>query len=519
MKPTVVATTMAKRGFFAPALPHRLARQLTSMRTWGFGLAGELRQAAARSPKSVAVVDDDRRLTYAELVAESDAVTSVLSARGIGPGDRIGLLARNHVGTVSAILGANALGADLVLLNTGLGGDALAHLVTEQDLQLLVHDDEFASLVGDLGVGRLSEGDLAAQVRLLGPVPGPPPPVEAGRTVILTSGTTGMPRAATRRTPGGLGPMVSMLDRIPLNNRDRVLVSAPLFHTWGYAALQLGLGVRATLVLQRRFDPVAAHTALVRYRCHAMFAVPILIERMLAAADAGDLPRPPELRVVAVSGSSLSTGFAPRFMDRYGEVLYSLYGSTEASWICIADPRQLRRDPATAGTPPLGTRVEILDADLAPVRDGVTGRIFVGNDLVFEGYSDGGGVTSHEGMIATGDLGHRAGGLFYVDGRGDDMVVSGGENVHPAAVQRIIEESPEVREVCVTGVPDAEFGQRLAAFVVLEEEASLSGDDVRALVRSRLARHAVPRDVHFVEALPRNAAGKVLARELVVPDA
>jgi acyl-CoA synthetase (AMP-forming)/AMP-acid ligase II len=226
-------------------------------------------------------------------------------------------------------------------------------------------------------------------------------------------------------------------------------------------------------------------------------------------------PVPTPLRVVAVSGSALPGGLATRFMDAYGDVLYNLYGSTEASWVSIATPEELRHAPNTAGRPPHGTRVSIVSQAGAPMPPGHTGRILVGNEMLFEGYTNGTSGARQDGLLATGDLGHvDQDGLLYVDGREDDMIVSGGENVFPSEVEDLLAGLPQVREVAVVGVPDAEFGQRLVAWIALYPGEVLDADAVREYVRRNLARFAVPRDVRFVRALPRNATGKVVPRDL-----
>ena len=515
--PARIIATMAKRGMLAPALPHRQFAQLHALRVWGVGVAGELRQSAGRSPRSIAVVDEERGdVSFAELLDGANRVTAWLGSVGEDADGAVGLLARNHVGLIECIVGVNQLGADVVLGNTGLGAEQLAAVVAEQGLTRLIHDDEFAPLVAEarLDVPTTSESELRAALSSLGAVPNPSPPARAGRTIILTSGTTGAPKGAARRTPGGLSPLVSIIDRIPLQAGERILISAPLFHTWGYAALQLALGLHSTVVLQRRFDPARVRAALESDEVDVLFAVPVMLQRVMELPETPRARRTARLRVVATSGSAYPSGFTTRFMDAYGDVLYNLYGSTEASWISIATPSDLRRHPDTAGTPPLGTRAEILDDALRPVGPGDTGRIFVGNEMVFEGYTNGDNKQFHEGMVSTGDLGHVDDDLWFVDGREDDMVISGGENVFPSSVEAVLVQVDGVREVSVVGVPDPDYGQRLVAFLCLDEGASLTDQEVKDLVRAKVARHAVPREVHFLDELPRNATGKVLAREL-----
>ena len=513
-----VLTTMARRGLLRPGGPLKVKRQLGALRTWGYGLAGELRSAASRDPRKVAVVDDRGQYTYEQLLDRSTRLARSLAGTfGVMPGERVGLLCRNHAGIIEGLVAAAMLGADPVLINTGLSGPQLGIVAEEQRLRVLIHDTEFAELVVAVprGVERLDESRVDELIAVA-PAEGElrPPPRDS-RTIVLTSGTTGSPKGARRRTPSDFGPLMAIISRIPLRAGDRVCIAAPIFHTWGYAALQMCFGLRATMVLQRRFDPGPTLQAIHAYECTALFAVPVMLQRLLDVP-----PTPTPLRVVAVSGSALPGGLATRFMDAYGDILYNLYGSTEASWVSIATPADLRRAPTTAGRPPRRTRVAIVDRNGRPVPRGEVGRLFVGNDMLFEGYTSGAGRETLDGLLDTGDLGHlNANGLLFVDGRQDDMIISGGENVFPSEVEELLAGLPQVREVAVVGVPDREYGQRLAAYLVLHPGEWLDSEAVREYVRRYRARFCVPRYVVFLTALPRNATGKVVPRLLppVVP--
>ncbi|WP_203917103.1 AMP-binding protein [Rugosimonospora africana] len=518
--------TLARRGLLAPGSPAKVLRQLAELRRWGFGLGGELRSAAARDPDGIAIIDDRKlpgapgestgpqpgRLTYGELLSRAERLATALhGACGVQPTDKIGLLCRNHGGLIEGMVAASLLGADAVLVNTGLSPAQLAVVAEEQRLRILIHDSEFTEHAVALPrkVERLDETGVE-EVMATAPPGGIRRPQREGRLIVLTSGTTGAPKGARRRTPGGFAPLASIISRIPLNARSRMLIAAPVFHTWGLAALQMGLALRATIVLQRRFDPAEALAGAIEHDCTSLFAVPVMLQRLLEVP-----PRPTPLKVVAVSGSALPGGLATRFMDVHGDVLYNLYGSTEASWASIATPQDLRKDSNTAGRPPHGTRIAIVSQAGREMAPGQTGRIFVANDMVFEGYTNGAGRETLDGLLATGDLGHvDSDGLLFVDGREDDMIVSGGENVFPSEVENVLAALPQVREVAVVGVPDSEFGQRLAAWIALQPGEILDPTAVREYVRRHLARFAVPRDVRFVRALPRNATGKVVPRDL-----
>jgi acyl-CoA synthetase (AMP-forming)/AMP-acid ligase II len=508
-----VGKTLMRRGLLGPGRPDRVLDQLKILRRWGFTLAAELRAAEARDPHKAAVIDEHRgAVTYRMLLRRAQRLAVGLAGRyGIKEGHRVGLLCRNHAGFIEAMAACSILGADVVLVNTALSAPQLAAVAEEQKMRLLLHDREFAPLAARAGCERIDESIVDAMIAHTPPQRGFTCST-AGRMIVLTSGTTGAPKGARRPTPQGFGPLTSIIDRIPLRVGDHIHIAAPIFHTWGYAALQLGFALRATIVLQRRFEPAGSVELVDRHRCRAVFAVPVMIQRLLESRLV-PAHRP---SIVAVSGSALPGGLATAFMDRWGDCLYNLYGSTEASWASIATPGDLRRDPGTAGRPPHGTRVMILDPQGKPVRRGEVGQIFVGNEMLFDGYTGGpNGRDLRDGLLGTGDLGHiDSGGLVYVDGRADDMVISGGENVFPRPVEDLLARLPQVREVAVVGVPDVEFGQRLAAFLVLHPGHPLDADEVREYVRHYLARFSVPRDVYFLAELPRTATGKVIARLL-----
>jgi fatty-acyl-CoA synthase len=295
-----------------------------------------------------------------------------------------------------------------------------------------------------------------------------------------------------------------------LKTRETTVVAAPLFHAWGFAHLSLGLLLSSTLVLRRRFDAAAVLDDIVRADATALAVVPVMLQRLLEVEGS----TPASLRVVATSGSALPGELSTRFMDRFGDVLYNLYGSTEVAWATIATPEDLRAAPGTAGTPPRGTVLRLYDDDGAEVPTGEVGRIFVGNDMLFEGYTGGDDKERRDGLMATGDVGHLDDdGRLFVDGRDDDMIVSGGENVFPREVEDVIVGLSGVREAVVVGADDEKFGQRLVAYVV----GDVSADNVTSAVKSQLGGFKVPRQVVLLDELPRNATGKVVKAELPAP--
>ena len=542
MEGRYAATLLQARGpGIATIPPHRLIRVLRDLEAYGpVGAAVTL--AAAGQGGRVAIRDERGDLTFADLDAQVNALANALHAsrpRGFRAGDGLGILARNHRGLYVAILAGAKLGARTLLLNTDFSGPQLADVCRRENVAVLVHDEEFREVAAtyDPPLGRvlawsdnlsdnLSDNppDNPAETTLDAIVAGgrtgsPPRPAGKQRIVLLTSGTTGTPKGAPRDMKLSLAIPGGYLSKIPLRSGRTVLLAAPGFHAWGLLSSMLALGLGNTLVMHRKFDPTVVLDELESYRCDALVTVPVLLSRLLKDPDTIRGRDLSALRVVAVSGSALAPDLAARASDLLGDVLYNLYGSTEVAFATIATPADLRAAPGTVGRPPYGTVVKLLDADGAEVPRGQSGRIFVGSTIQFEGYTGGGSKQVVDGLMSTGDLGHVDGhGRLFVDGRDDDMIVSGGENVFPREVEELLVTHDGVTEAAVIGVDDAEFGKRLRAYVVREPGGGgLDEEAVKAYVRENLARYKVPREVVFLDALPRNPAGKVVRRELPEP--
>ncbi len=391
----------------------------------------------------------------------------------------------------------------------------------------LIYDEEFADLVKDAGRRRLRfvgwhdsdevEDQPLEELAASGQVSRPPRPPRTGRVTILTSGTTGTPKGASRSsTPLTLDPPAALLERIPLHEGQLVRIAAPLFHAWGFANFALGMGLGSTFVLRRKFDPEQCLADIAEHRCEVLVVVPVMLQRILALDDhERERYDTSSLRCVCASGSALPGKLSDEWMDAFGENLYNMYGTTEVAAATLARPRDLRAAPGTGGKPTRGSIVRIYDDEGRPLPQGETGRIFVGNAMLFEGYTGGGGKDQLDGLMATGDVGYfDPAGRLFVRGRDDEMIVSGGENVFPKEVEDVLAKHTAVAEAACLGVEDEQFGQRLRAFVVLASGKKASEDDLKGWVKENLARYKVPREVVFLDSLPRNPTGKVLKREL-----
>jgi fatty-acyl-CoA synthase len=289
-----------------------------------------------------------------------------------------------------------------------------------------------------------------------------------------------------------------------------------MFHALGFMQAIVGVGLGSTLVVRRRFDPETTLDSLEEHKATAMVVVPVMLARIVDVGEDEIKQRDTSaLRIIFVSGSALGADLAKRAMNAFGPVVYNLYGSTEIAYATIATPEDLKDEPGTAGKVVRGSIVKLFDEDGKEVPAGESGRIFVGNFSQFEGYTGGGNKDMLQGLMASGDVGHfDSEGRLFVDGRDDEMIVSGGENVFPAEVEELLGSHQDITEAAAIGVDDEKFGQRLKAFVVLREGARLSEDDVKGYVKENLANYKVPREIVFLDELPRNPTGKVLKREL-----
>ncbi|MHB8659470.1 MAG: AMP-binding protein [Solirubrobacteraceae bacterium] len=522
---------LMRAGMLAPMRPDKVARIAFTGAQWKASLATAVMIGAIRHPERTMIIDELGTLTYREVDRRSSALANGLRAEGLEEGDRVGLMCRDHRGFVEGAVAVSKLGADVLLLNTSFAARQLTEVCDREDAVALIYDQEFTELTEEAARERkrfvVWHEDDSEQEQTLGQLieqghaSTPEPPGRTGHVTILTSGTTGTPKGASRTSaPPTLDPAASLLDRIPFRQGQTVRIGAPLFHAWGFSNFALGMALGSTFVLRRRFDPEQCLADVDEHRCDVLVVVPVMLQRILGLDDETrgryDIR---SLRAVCASGSALSGELANKWMDEFGENLYNMYGSTEVSAATLATPKDMRHAPGTAGKPARGSIVRLYDEHNQPVQQGETGRIFVGNSMLFEGYTGGGSKDQIDGLMATGDVGRfdKAGRLF-VEGRDDEMIVSGGENVFPKEVEEVLAEHRAVAEAAAIGVEDEKFGQRLKAFVVVAGGQDASEEELKAHVKSNLARYKVPREIIFLDELPRTSTGKVLKRELAERD-
>ncbi len=525
-----IVSTMSRARLLAPMRPDKYMRIAAAMRRENMGITSGFAAAAQRCPDRPGLVDELGTLTWREIDQRADALAAALQALPDGQPHVLGVMARNHRGFVEALIAANRIGADVLLLNTSFAGPALAEVVQREGADAVIYDEEFTDTVDR------ALADMPDATRIVAWTDGPQEcltvekmiaehsgreprrPSTKNKVILLTSGTTGTPKGAKHSggADGGPGILKAILDRTPWRAEEPVVVAAPMFHAWGFSQLVFAASLACTVVTRRKFDPEATLELIDRHHATGLCVVPVMFDRIMELPDeVRNSYSGRSLRFAAASGSRMRPDVVIKFMDQFGDVIYNNYNATEAGMIATATPQDLRAAPDTAGTPAGGTEIRILDEDFKEVPTGEVGSIYVRNSSQFDGYTSGKTKNFHEGFMSSGDVGYLddAGRLFVV-GRDDEMIVSGGENVYPIEVEKTLAAHPDVAEASVIGVDDEQFGQRLAAFVVLNADASATPDVLKQHVRENLANYKVPRELTILDEMPRGSTGKIARSEL-----
>lgn len=527
-----LVSTLSRAGMIAPMRPDRYFKMAAAMRREGMGMTVGFASAAQRCPDRPGLIDELGTLTWRELDDRINAFGAALQHLPAGQPKVVGIMCRNHRGFVEAVVATNRIGSDVVLLNTSFAGPALAEVVNREGVDAVVYDEEFTptvdrALADSPDASRIvawTDGQHELTVeKLIAEYAGQRPQRSGrkGRMILLTSGTTGTPKGANQ-TGGnaGIGTLKAILDRTPWRAEEKIVIVAPMFHAWGFSQLIFAASMACTVITRRKFDPEATLDLIDRHQATGLAVVPVMFDRIMELpAEVRRRYSGRSLRFAAASGSRMRPDVVIAFMDAFGDVIYNNYNATEAGMIATATPQDLRAAPDTAGRPAGGTEIRILDPELNELPTGEVGSIYVRNNTQFEGYTSGSTKDFHAGFMSSGDVGYldEAGRLFVV-GRDDEMIVSGGENVYPIEVEKTLAAHPDVAEAAVIGVDDEQYGQRLAAFVVLEPGAALDAgaapEALKQHVRENLANYKIPREITVLDELPRGSTGKILRADL-----
>lgn len=491
---------------------------------------GEICRYWARwQPEAPAIVCGGRSVTWAELDRRTDAIAAGLAERGISPGDRLGILGQNSVEWCELVVAGFKLGAAVVPLNIRLAPEELRYVIVHAGCSAVAVDAELAprydTIAGDLGSclrlrleGTDGEGptvdDLAATSAGL---PAAEIDEAAAAVIAYTSGTTGRPKGATL-SQRNLLALIRLLGAAEgWTAATRTLLCVPLAFTGGIVNNFIATyGAGGTLVLERTFEPARALQLLTDERITAMIGVPVMWQGIadVDGFDTADLSR----LTTAITGGAPVPEALLRTFQRKGVLIRQAYGLTEATaLVAMLPPALATAKPKAAGRPVLHTELRIVDEDGTELPAGETGEILVRGPQVMAGYwgdDDATAAALAGGWLHTGDLGRLdEDGLLEIVDRKNDLIISGGLNVYPAEIERVLHEFPGMIEAAVVGVPDARWGEAAAAIVRGAEP--IDGDAIVAHCRGLLADYKIPRRVVVVtEPLPRSMSGKVLRREL-----
>ena len=466
------------------------------------------------SAGKTALVCDDQYWTYAELNENVTQLAHQLAAAGVKPGENVAVLMPNSPEFVFLIHALARLRAVLVPLNIRLGHQELAWQVTRSRSTCIICSDQTSTKAGKLPARRVNIQALPGSTST---VASPPLPaldldaMQAIQAIIYTSGTTGHPKGTMLTYGNHFYGAVASAFRLGTEPAARWLVSLPLYHVGGMAVIWRSCLYGTTAVLLRDFSSENIIRALNNHHVSLMSVVPTMLHRLVT--DHISKMKTPYLRCILVGGSALPAPLAQKCVECELPVA-ATYGLTEAaSQVATAIPADVVRKPGSVGQPLMFTTIRIVNAAGQTLPAGEIGEIVVRGPTVMAGYYDEPDATRQalrNGELYTGDMGFmdEAGDLWLVDRRAD-LIVTGGENVYPAEVENTLRHHPAVVDVCVVGVPDPEWGQRVAAAVALQPQATVDPVDLMDFARSYLAGYKVPRLIKFVSTLPQTASGKV----------
>ncbi|TAK86191.1 MAG: long-chain fatty acid--CoA ligase [Betaproteobacteria bacterium] len=458
------------------------------------------------APGAVAIRFEGRDISYAQLAQRVGSAASALAARGVRQGDAVAYLGLNHPAALVLVFACARLGAMFVPLNWRLAPPELARVVADCPPRVLLVEAAFSNtLPGGTDIKALESNDAEA--------PAPVGTEEMPLLLCYTSGSTGAPKGVVLPQRALFWNAVNSTHMHDLTSADRILTTLPLFHVGGLNILTTpALHAGASVTLHPRFDPKAALETIERERITLTVLVPAQLTAMmeLPAWKLADLS---SLRMITTGSTIVPESFIRKVSAR-GVPVIQVYGSTETCPVAayVRAPDALRK-AGSAGIAALHCELKVVGEDGAELPAGRDGQILVRGPNVASGYWRAPEETARAfrgGWYHSGDVGHLdEEGHLYVVSRLKDLIISGGENIYPAEVESVLLECPAVEEACVVGRPDARWGEVVAAAVVLKAGCRMSEAEAIALFQGRIARYKHPREVRFLERLPRSALGKI----------
>ncbi|WP_430787402.1 AMP-binding protein [Virgibacillus flavescens] len=493
--------------------PAGLYRLMEAVFTCGINLMVLLHFAGKKYPTEVAVVDDHETLTYEQLLAQSNKLARCLREnKRLKPGKHVGFLCKNHASFIKAIFAVSRLGADVYLLNPEMSKIQFNELVDRYQFDLVIYDAELSTFVEQSSytndtILSYHESLPAINNFLLSPAKDtqPLPRSSASKIILQTSGTTGFSKKAAHKPSlfNYLDPFIAFVMRLKLLNHRTAYIATPIYHGYGLAVFLLFIPLGKKAVISSGFHAKRACGLIRDHQAEVVTVVPLMLQEMLRT-NAQDLK---SLVCIASGGAKLSAKLTEKTYKELGNVLYNLYGTSEAGLNFIATPQDLLYSTSTVGRKINGMQLKVLDRDMNEVETGEAGQFCIKNSWSMR--------DRNSAWMETGDLGYQDNnGYYFLCGRTDEMIISGGENVYPAEVENVLMKHSFIEDVAIIGINDEKFGQRLKAFVVPVENASLTENEIMEWLRSRVARYQLPREIELVDDLPYTALGKLDKKQL-----
>jgi long-chain acyl-CoA synthetase len=491
-------------------------------------LASLLTESAQRDPSHVAIKLDDVELTYELLNGATMHLAGLLRTRGVGPGDRVGIMLPNVPYFPVCYYGALRAGAIVVPMNVLLRRREVAFYLKDSGAQVLLAWHGFAEDAqggaAETGADCLlvTPGEFEQQVGDAAPEADVADTDDHDTAVILyTSGTTGTPKGAELTHANLSRNAEGSRNLFGLGSEAVTLGALPLFHSFGQTCgMNATIGGGGTLTLIPRFDPGKALEIIERDRVNIFQGVPTMYGAMLHCPDRGRYDTS-TLQLCASGGSAMPVELLRGFEEAFGCTILEGYGLSESSPVASFNHADRERKPGSIGTPIAGVQMRVVDEDDTEVAQGEVGEIVIRGYNVMKGYwhrPDATAETIREGWLHTGDLGYAdADGYFFIVDRKKDMIIRGGYNVYPREIEEVLYEHPAVREAAVLGIPHDEYGEEVGAAVALKDGAGASPDELRDFVKAQVAAYKYPRQVWIVDDLPKGPTGKILKREITPP--
>lgn len=491
--------------------PRGLYSLLSSLFNSGINLTAMLRFAAKLHPKEIAIVDEYAELTYQELLTQTEQLAIALQEQyGVAAKQKVAIICRNHSYLVMSLFAVSQLGADIYLLNAEMSLAQFRSLINKHNFDLIIHDASVSEMITNStynkkkiisnhsslpSISSLSRTPIATGQKIK--------KASFGKIVVLSGGTTGNAKTAERKPSvfNFLNPFFALLTKLNLDQYKSVYIATPIYHGFGIASLFISILLGSKIYLLQKFDAQKACSLINSKKIEVITLVPLMLFRMLNH-NTEELK---SLQCIISGGAPLNPALVQKTFDSLGHKLFNLYGTSEAGFSVLATPADLNYSSNTIGKAIQGVTLKILNTANAEVENGTIGRLCIKSKWAIKGSNV---------WIETGDLGFKdKNGYYFLKGRNDDMIVSGGENVYPMDLENILIQHPDIKQVAVIGIKDEEFGQRLKAFMVIDN--NLTKDDILNWLSTRVARFQIPKQIEFLTDIPYSSLGKPDKKGLV----